>query len=263
MKKSISKILFYCNLIGFDLFKFTNFFRSLSYYYKTYKVITKQNEINGRVVQFGKFFPILHERFELGGTSNGHYFNQDLFVARKIFDSNPIEHIDIGSRIDGFVAHVASFRKIIVYDIRPFVSNIYNMSFIQADLMKLPSHLYNSCESISSLHALEHFGLGRYGDSIDINGHVKGINNIYDMLRTGGKFYFSGPIGPERIEFNAHRVYSIHSLVNLFNNKFKIVSFSYVDDLGDFYEDVELTEKSIDYNFNCIYGCGIFELVKI
>jgi hypothetical protein len=31
------------------------------------------------------------------------------------------------------------------------------------------------CDSLSCLHALEHFGLGRYGDPIDPRGHEKGI----------------------------------------------------------------------------------------
>ena len=30
----------------------------------------------------------------------------------EIFGENPPRHIDIGSRVDGFVAHVAAFRKI-------------------------------------------------------------------------------------------------------------------------------------------------------
>lgn len=38
---------------------------------------------------------------------------------KHIFDSSPQRHLDVGSRIDGFVAHVASFREIEVIDIRP------------------------------------------------------------------------------------------------------------------------------------------------
>ena len=37
------------------------------------------------------------------------YFHQDFVVARKIFERNPRLHIDVGSRVDGFVAHVATF----------------------------------------------------------------------------------------------------------------------------------------------------------
>ena len=40
------------------------------------------------------------------------------------------------------------------------------------------NQLYEVCDSISCLHALEHFGLGRYNDPLDPNGHLKGFNNI-------------------------------------------------------------------------------------
>jgi len=86
-------------------------------------------------------------------------------VARKIFHNNPKKHIDIGSRQDGFVAHVASFREIKLLDIRPQSSVVKNISFKQAYLTQSSFQLINCSDSISSLHAIEHFGLGRYNDS--------------------------------------------------------------------------------------------------
>jgi len=91
----------------------------------------------------------------------------------------------------------AVFREIEVFDIRKQENNVKNVVFKQADLMNLPP---DSCESIPSLHAIEHFGLGRYGDAIDADGHFKAIQNIYEMLKIGGRFYFSVPIGSQRIE---------------------------------------------------------------
>jgi hypothetical protein len=122
--------------------------------------------------------------------------------------------------------------------------------------------LENYTDSLSSLHAIEHFGLGRYGDNIDINGYIKGLNNIYKALSVGGKFYFSVPIGEQRTEFNAHRVFSLSYVLSLFDEKYTITSFSYVDDKGDFFEDVSLTKENIESNFLCRFGCGIFELIK-
>jgi hypothetical protein len=83
------------------------------------------------------------------------------------------------------------------------------------------------------------------------------------MLKPGGKFYFSVPIGKQRIVFNAHRVFNVSYLISLFENKFKIDIFSYVDDDGNLHEHVELTDLMIKTNFNCTYGCGIFELTKL
>lgn len=83
------------------------------------------------------------------------------------------------------------------------------------------------------------------------------------MLKPNGKFYFSVPIGPQRIEFNAHRVFELQYLINMFAKRFIIENFSYVDDKGDLFENAELTSCKINTNFDCNYGCGIFELRKI
>ncbi|MGF1926313.1 MAG: DUF268 domain-containing protein, partial [Bacteroidia bacterium] len=206
--------------------------------------------------------PIITDRYDEGGTMTGHYFHQDLYVARKVFLANARKHVDIGSRADGFVAHVASFRHIELVDIRKITSKIKNIAFQQLDLMQLPSNLLNYCDSISSLHAIEHFGLGRYGDPINYNGHLRAIENIGKILCPGGTFYFSVPIGQQRIEFNAHRVFSIRYLIEILGSNFSIEEFSYVDDSGIFFENVAMTNELVNTNFGCNYGCGIFILKK-
>ena len=261
MKKILLKINFVLEIIGFNSFKFISFFRGLPFFIKDFVRLKKQLKNNSDFA-FGSLHPILFDKYDKSGTMNGHYFHQDLLVALRIFLNNPIRHIDIGSRIDGFVAHVASFRIIEVFDIRPIESKIDNIIFTQADLTFLPSQLKECCDSLSSLHAIEHFGLGRYGDTIDIDGHLKAINNLHQMLKPNGKFYFSAPIGKQRIEFNAHRVFNIKYLLQILGDKFSIEAFHYVDDNGDLFKNVNLSEESVDTNFNCKYGCGIFELIK-
>jgi len=212
--------------------------------------------------EIGPLYPILHERNEDAGVMSGHYFHQDLYVAQQIYKNNPEKHMDIGSRIDGFVAHVAAFRHIELLDIRPIKSTVKNISFRQADLMQLPEDLIEYTGSISSLHAIEHFGLGRYGDPIDYQGHIKAIDNISKMLKTQGLFYFSVPMGKQRIEFNAHRVFSLEYLISLISNQFIIQSFSYVDDDGNFHQNVDLKPDLVKSDAGCRYGCAIFTLIK-
>ncbi len=209
-----------------------------------------------------KLFPILSDKKDSGGLISGHYFHQDLLVAQQIFKANPEKHVDIASRVDGFVAHVAVFREVEIFDIRPILSKVRNITFVQADLMDDSSTYDNYCDSISCLHAIEHFGLGRYNDPIDVEGHLKGLNSICRILKAGGTFYFSTPIGPQRIEFNAHRVFSLSYLLDILQKDYELIHFSYVDDAGDLHENQILTEQHIKSNFNCHYGCGIFELKK-
>jgi len=212
---------------------------------------------------FGMMYPILDERFQESGSASGHYFHQDLLVAQRVFKNNPVTHLDIGSRVDGFIAHIASFRKIEVLDVRSTEAKVKNILFKTADLMHLNESLIECCDSLSCLHALEHFGLGRYNDTVKYDGHLDGLNSMHQILKPNGKFYFSVPIGKQRVEFNAHRVFSLSYLLNLFDSKYTIDRFSYVDDNGDLHENVAIDKVDISENFGCIYGCGIFEMTKI
>jgi len=247
---------------GLDIIKTFTFLRGILAYLKDYALIITQRGRN-RDFPLSTPFVILDDKFDKAGTMSGHYFHQDLLVAQRIFANNPQKHLDIGSRTDGFVAHVASFRHIEIIDIRPVVSQVNNISFRQADLMQLPQDLMEYCDSISALHAIEHFGLGRYNDPIDYTGHLKALENIYRILKPGGKFYFSTPMGPQRIEFNAHRVFSLNYLIDLFDKRYKIDRFSYVNDAGELFENVEFNKLKVNRNYDCDYGCAIFEMTKI
>lgn len=228
---------------------------------KDRKAIKKQLAGN-QDFAFGPSFPILHEKKLAAGTLSGHYFHQDLHVARRIYKYKPEKHVDLGSRMDGCVAHVATFREIEVLDIRQQESKVKNIEFKQLDLMELPLDMIGYCDSFSSLHAIEHFGLGRYNDPIDADGHIKALENVAKIVKPGGIFYFSVPIGPQRIEFNAHRVFSVQYLLDLLERDFEMVHFSYVDDQGDFYKHIPLKKEDIANNFGAYYGCGIFELMR-
>jgi len=246
---------------GFNFKVLPKALKSSCTYFRNYFEIKRQLKSNDEF-KIAKYYPCLLDRTEKGGEISGHYFHQDYLIAKRIFEKNPHKHVDIGSRIDGFIAHVATFRKVEVFDIRNICSPIDNIVFNQLDLTGDVSRYYHYTDSLSSLHVIEHIGLGRYGDNIDINGHIRALDNIYKILKKDGICYISTPIGPQRIEFDAHRVFSMEYLLNLFKDKFKLLSFSFVDDKGDLYINVDLNEKNVENNFGCTYGCGIFELLK-
>lgn len=262
LKRIVKKVLLWINLLGFDPLKFLLFFRSMPYFISTYFTFKSQMKKSTKEFPIKKIFPILHDRFETSGSMCGHYFHQDLLIARRIFENNPKKHIDIGSRIDGFVAHVASFRNIEIFDIRPQTSSVKNIEFKQVDLMNIADTFFNYSESISCLHVIEHFGLGRYGDKIEVNGHLIGLNNIYKILKDKGRLYISFPFGPQRIEFNAHRVFDLFDIIDYLKSKYNIENFSYVNDNGILHENVQLNDYLITKNYNCFFGLGIFELTK-
>lgn len=238
--------------------------RGIPFYLRDLRLLKRQQKNLESPFRFGNPYPCLLDKFAESGEAKGHYFHQDLLVANRIFVNKPEKHVDVGSRIDGFVAHVASFRKIEVLDIRVLPDNINNVSFTQADMMKpVDGALIDYCDSLSCLHALEHFGLGRYGDPVRYDGYLLGLKNIHSILKKGGKLYVSVPMGGQRIEFNAHRVFSLVYLLELFKDRYQIDCFSYVDDEGDLHANVSMAAHEINNNYGCNYGCGIFELTKL
>lgn len=257
-----SKALRLSRMIGFDPFAGIQTLRGLGWYRRDYRELKRQAALSKFHFPFARPFPCLTEKNDQSGSAQGHYFMQDLLVASRIHELNPRRHVDVGSRVDGFVAHVASFREIEVLDIRPMDTRIPGVKFRQADLMKLDSELRGCTDSLSCLHTIEHFGLGRYGDPIDFDGFDKGLRNLHAILEPGGVFHFSTPIGPQRIEFNAHRVFSPRFLVDYFQPDFEIRRFGYLDDTGGWHPEVQLDDPGFATDFGCRYGCAILELVK-
>lgn len=262
MRKLLLACLKWLTSFGIDPLKTMSAVRNLPITVREFRAFAAQNSNleDGWQVRFSS--PCLHDRKDVGGTASGHYFHQDLLVARRIFERSPRRHIDVGSRVDGFVAHVATFREIEVFDIRPIDSKVQNIKFVQKDIMQDSPELHEICDSVSCLHALEHFGLGRYGDPIDADGYKKGFDSLTKMLERGGTLYLSVPIGTERIEFNGERVFSVRRVFDLFQGQFELLSLSYVDDSGALNENVTTSEADLENNFNLHYGCGIFELRK-
>ena len=203
---------------------------------------------------------ILTDYVDKAGTAKGHYFHQDLLVAQFINQAKPKRHLDVGSRIDGFVAHIASFRKIEIADFRPLAQSEHkNIKFLQADLMK-PQNL-GTTDSLSCLHAIEHFGLGRYADPLMVDGHIRGIENLIDLVEKRGMFYISFPIGgKDEVNFNAHRVFHPESILKFAKVKkhLKLKRFDYVDDAGDLYLNVKIADAIGKLR----YGCGIYSFIK-
>ena len=125
------KLYRFTQQLGFDLRKTIKSPHGLiRYIFGLLKFIFKGG-YKGRIV----IAPYIHDWWEEAGAMKTEYFIQDLYVAKRIKKSGPNKHVDIGSRIDGFVANVASFMEIQILDIRKLTDTFEGISFYQIDLM--------------------------------------------------------------------------------------------------------------------------------
>jgi hypothetical protein len=213
-----------------------------------------------------KLMPCLHDRFEESGATGSEYFWQDFIVARWIYESNPQRHVDVGSRVDGFVAHVASFRDIEVFDVRPNTVKIPGVEFKQVDMMDLQSVKTlideSYCDSLSCLHTIEHFGLGRYGDPVDPMGYKKGIENMSLLLKKNGVFYLSTPIGKERVEFNANWVFNPFVIKKVAEECGLELKKLVVVKNGKEIVETPISDNEFEALSKCNYNLGIFCFTK-
>lgn len=212
---------------------------------------------------WGSELPQLTEWGETSG-SLGAYFYQDVTVAKWIRMDAPDRHIDVGSRLDGFIGNLTCFREVEVIDIRPAPAEIPGVRFHRMDLMdELPDSWIEAADSLSCLHTIEHFGLGRYGDPINPGGHLKGLEQLKRMVAPGGMLYLSTPIGPERVEFNAHRVFAPRTLIDWFSEGWKIEKFAVIDDDTRLREDVDWRSSEMEDHCDCTLGVGIVAARKV
>jgi hypothetical protein len=246
----------FISFFGFDAQRLISNIAGLPVFAKDVVAYTQASPPSTFRVTAGDLWPILDERKQPAGTTGGAYFHQDLWAARKIFQRHPAQHLDIGSRIDGFIAHLLVFMPVTVIDIRTIESGIEGLQFVSDNATDLATFEDDSIDSLSSLHAAEHFGLGRYSDPIDPHACFRFMTALQRVLAPGGRLYFSVPVGRERCEFNAHRVFSVGTILATFSS-LHLVSFSLITDDGRLHENVQPLSLH-----EAEYSCGLFEFTK-
>ncbi len=261
LKPTLIKFHRIISQFGLDPLRFLRSLRGLPAFVRDYRRFRADHR--GRMT----LNPCLHDHYAEGGVTKSEYFWQDLLVARWIHDAKPERHVDVGSRTDGFVAHVASFREIEVFDVRPITTTIPGVTFRQADLMDADTMAAwceeGYCDSLSCLHVLEHFGLGRYGDPVDSQGYKHGFAHLAALLQPGGRFYLATPIGHERVEFNANWVFDPRTILRLAQAHNLHLSTLTVFNAKTGLREIEPTPDELAALAEQSYQLGIFIFTKL
>ena len=201
--------------------------------------------------------PMLGDRKSSAGSARGHYFLQDIWAAQHVYKYQARTHVDVASRIDGFVGHVVSFCPVDYVDIRPLDAQVPGLSWVNGTICELP-YPDQSVTSLSCLHVIEHIGLGRYGDPIDPQGWKKGLTELARVLAPGGQLLIGTPCGRSRTVFHAHRVFSPAQIIDALP-ELKLIEFSIITD------DTAIrwnTFPKVDDTHNMDYGCGLFRFTR-
>lgn len=248
------KIGYFLQTLGLDPRRTVAAMQSVAPYLRGYLSIRRQRDAAWPI----ELFPALGDRAMPAGAARGHYFHMDLWAARAVFKGNFNRVVDVGSRIDGYVAHVLAFRSIECLDVRPMTETVPGLHFRQADMMESTSLPSDYADCVSCLHAIEHFGLGRYGDPVDVDGWRKGLAGLARLMTKNGVLLLAVPVGRQRIEFDAHRVFDPDTIIDTARELgLSCEEFSLIDDKGDFFPAVDPARaKTLDY------GCGCFRLVR-
>jgi hypothetical protein len=187
-----------------------------------------------------------------------HYIYHTAWAARVISTISPKRHIDISS-ILYFSTMLSAFVPVKFFDYRPASVKLGGLDTGRADLTSL-RFKSNSIYCLSCMHTIEHIGLGRYGDKLDINGDLKAISELKRVLAQQGSLLLVVPIGGKpRIMFNAHRIYSCQQILDYFSDlvlkEFVLIPEDPKD--GDLVKNPQkaLLEKQR-------YGCGCFWFTK-
>jgi hypothetical protein len=166
------------------------------------------NEADGRFpLRWEDRFPQYDDRTD-SVPFEPHYLYHPAWAARCLAQISPERHVDISSYLP-FVTMVSAFVPIDYYEFRPTpLDDLSGLTSGQADLTALP-FADGSIPSLSCLHVIEHLGLGRYGDPIDAGADKRALAELQRVLAPGGNLLIAMPVGPPRVRYNAHRVYSV------------------------------------------------------
>ena len=185
---------------------------------KQFETFQQQSAADGRFTNVEPSHPILDDDKPSHDEKD---FSFDYAVhtgwaARALARFMPDVHADFGSYIY-FATLCSAFIPLIWFcDIRGAGLPLSGFHARKEDLTKI-NFEDNSLDSISSLHVLEHIGLGRYGDTLDAQGDRKAAAELCRVLAPGGQLILVTPMNEvPRITFNSDRYYHLAMVREMF-----------------------------------------------
>ncbi len=202
-------------------------------------------------------FPCLEDDTRQTGFDS-HYVYHVAWAIRKLLSATPRHHVDVGSSLN-FCATACAIVPITFIDIRPAPLFLNNLTVQSRDLTNDALWKNEEFDSLSCMHVVEHIGLARYGDTLDVNADLKAINNLIRSLKPNGQLLFVVPVGKPEIYFNAHRVYSSKWIMDHFSVSCRLSEFYFIPSQSELQPVLNCGTAYAD---QFTYGCGCFHFIK-
>lgn len=206
--------------------------------------ITKYNQDFFQIMKNpGKFVVYNGLRYDVGSHDKSYIDYECEFAARHLNELNPKKILDIGS-YRHFIIGALSHFQITTVDIRERKPILTNETVVVGDAKKLdlPD---NEFDAVLSLCTLEHIGLGRYGDELDLDADKKAFKEMVRALKPNGYLIFTTHITGAKpsIVFNAHRIYSYEMIKEFCGDLLCAEERFYSHKINGFCPLKEITEK--------------------
>jgi SAM-dependent methyltransferase len=175
------------------------------------------------------------------------------FATRHLNRSAPQSILDIGSYRHYILGLLCHF-PVTTIDVRARPPASVNETVITADAkaLLLPD---SSFDAVISLCALEHFGLGRYGDTFDIDADKKALAEMIRVLKPAGQLILTTTLtrASAGLAFNAHRIYTLEMIRELCSGMKCVEESFYSNSLNRTCKYQEVTEDPSSWDL--YLGC--------
>jgi len=185
-------------------------------------------ELHWRNEDYQKFLLSARECID---AEKGFSYPSDPFLIR-LLKRHSIEGqsvLMIGSERPYFEAMVVQFGgKPTTVEYRRINHNIEGLKTFTVEELEASDLQFDCALSIS---AIEHSGLGRYGDVLDPEADFKAMDAYRRHLKPGGLLFLQVPVGRDALVWNAHRIYGAGRLPRLLRGWERVDSEGYDDAL--------------------------------
>jgi SAM-dependent methyltransferase len=154
--------------------------------------------------------------FESGEHPEGYIDFECRFAAWHLRSEAPRRVLDVGS-YRHFVIGLSALCEVTALDVRPRRPGLGTEAVMIGDARSIPA-LDGAFDAVVTLSSIEHFGLGRYGDAMDLDADRAAAAEMRRVLRPGGLLVVTTTLtrGRPTLAFNAHRIYDLAGARALF-----------------------------------------------